>query len=977
MAKRKQNQPTGKPARKPAPKRLAASLTQCHFVSNTHWDREWKASAQRNRYRLVQMMDTLLEILEREPKYKSFHLDSQVAPLLDYLEIRPEREAAIRKLAKAGRLILGPWLTLPDEFCISGESLIRNLLFGHEVAAKFGPVAKTGYSPFSWGQISQMPQIYRGFGIEMIMFYRGVNTLVAPRAEFVWRGPDGSQIVGSRLGYRPRYNAWYVLQRPAYWGLPLDKLNHFERRWAQGAGPFRMIDAANEDCEYTLAHAPYAYDAKVMPAAAEQALREQNGDWSTRHRLWSAGHDQSYPDVREVRLIADSAKALRGKANVFHSTIADFQAGVLKSWNPAWPVVKGEMRHTFTKGSTSPLLGWILSARTYLKQDNHATEHLLTTLAEPLSVFASLLGAPYPRAFVREAYRHLLLNHAHDSIGGCGRDVVANDMLYRSRQSREIATCMMETALREIAGAVDLRDWRPDDMAIVVYNPLPNRRSETLSLAIDIPREWSAAAFTLETDDGASIPLQTDRVERGYSEAVENPSDVVGYLLADRHHIRAAVPDLPGCGYRTLRVRRGGAPIAVNDSLRTGRGYTMRNEHLEVTINDNGTVRVVDLANGAVYDRLAYLADSAAGGNPWQHQPPANDIQFTTMDLPRPAEIRVLREGPLECTFEVAFDWLLPSGLSEDGKSRRRSQTAMPVRNRITLRRGQPWLEFETTIENTIRDHYLRVCFPTGLRGATHADAQTPLDVVRRPIAPPDPAQFDEPWQAEQPMQGFVDISDQGRGLAVFGEGLRAYTSKDDPQRTIELTLIRAYEMKFFIPERADRPHLSADSQMPGRHTFRYAVMPHIGDWQTGGVWQAAARFLTPPLAAQIGPTAHGTQPRTRSFLELEPNMLHVSAIKQSEDGKGWIVRLLNPSDAPLQGRIRLNTGRAPAKTQDSLMKRVENEYALPAAPGPKWKTVRLVSLAEAPGKSLTLDREGWAKIEAGAKQILTIEFRS
>lgn len=59
---------------------------------------------------------------------------------------------------------------------VSGESLIRNLLLGHRIA-RYAAVAKTGYSPFSWGQISQMPQLYRGFGIDVMMFYRGVNTL--------------------------------------------------------------------------------------------------------------------------------------------------------------------------------------------------------------------------------------------------------------------------------------------------------------------------------------------------------------------------------------------------------------------------------------------------------------------------------------------------------------------------------------------------------------------------------------------------------------------------------------------------------------------------------------------------------------------------------------------------------------------------------------------------------------------------------
>jgi len=127
---------------------------QCHFISNTHWDREWRFSMQRTRHMLVYMMDMLLDIFEKEPEYQSFHLDSQTVPLQDYLEIRPEKKTLLRKLVSEKKLMVGPWFCLPDEFSVSGESLIRNLLLGHKMAKEMGHVSKTGYSPFGWGQIS-------------------------------------------------------------------------------------------------------------------------------------------------------------------------------------------------------------------------------------------------------------------------------------------------------------------------------------------------------------------------------------------------------------------------------------------------------------------------------------------------------------------------------------------------------------------------------------------------------------------------------------------------------------------------------------------------------------------------------------------------------------------------------------------------------------------------------------------------------
>ena len=106
------------------------SRPQCHFISNTHWDREWRYSMQRTRHMLVYMLDMLLDILEKEPGFQSFHMDSQAVPIQDYLEIRPERAELVRKYVREKRLLVGPWFILPDEFCVGGESLIRNLLLG-------------------------------------------------------------------------------------------------------------------------------------------------------------------------------------------------------------------------------------------------------------------------------------------------------------------------------------------------------------------------------------------------------------------------------------------------------------------------------------------------------------------------------------------------------------------------------------------------------------------------------------------------------------------------------------------------------------------------------------------------------------------------------------------------------------------------------------------------------------------------------
>ena len=974
---------------------------QCHWISNTHWDREWRYGAQRVRHILVHMMDMLLDILDKCPQYKYYHLDSQTIPLEDYLQIRPEREQEIREHVRRGRLVIGPWYCLPDEFCVGGESLIRNLLLGCRVARRFGPVSKTGYSPFSWGQISQMPQIYNGFGIDVMSFYRGADAVKAVRCEYIWQGPDGSRLIATRLGTKPRYNVWYLILRRVFWD-PKDE-NDRVLSWNRGRAPFRFADGENCELDYRYAHPEFGYYADDLADFARQAIREQDEDWSTPHRFWSAGHDWASPDIREVDLIADCDEALGDEADVFHSTVEAFHDGIRASVRPDWPVLRGEMRHCATAGSSASLTGWILSDRTYIKQDNFRTERALTVYAEPLAVFAGLLGAPWPQGFIDAAYSWLLKNHGHDSIGGCSRDVVHEDMLYRSRQAREISTCVMEQAMMDLAGAIDLSAWAAEEVALVVYNATPQARSEVLHTVIDIPQQWRCDGYEIVDETGRPLACQRIETISPHLKLVQVPNDAPNFFHGTRHVARVEFKDIPAMGYRTFRVVPRGTVVTAADvadpdlpqrgcigtedvadpdlprrgrigaekggrGVRTGAGR-MENEFLAVTVNANGTLDVVDKKTGRSYEGLGYFRDAGEIGSPWEHTAPPADSVLTTLD--EAARVCAVCDGELEASLRVTIDWSLPKCKIDDESARSERMTPYTITNTITLRRGQPWVEVVTQLDNTAEDHMLQVCFPTGLAGEAVC-AQSQFDVVARPFEKPDPSQFVEPYQTEEPMNSFVDVSDGEVGLALLNEGLKAYESDRDLAPTVRLTLLRCFAMRMF---ENDWSHLDSGAQCPGRQEFRYAIMPHAGDWAGGRVWQAAERFNIGLLACQIGPSRHGTRPLSGSFLEIEPEALHLSAVKRAESGKGWIVRLFNPLDESVGGKIRLNGGRSGPVRVQTPVERARAAYALPRSRGRKWRKVRIVSLEELPQQTLKTDADGWTEFTIGKKQILTIEF--
>jgi alpha-mannosidase len=174
------------------------SDTQVWLVPHTHWDREWYEPFAVFSERLVEMMDTLLDL--GADGFPHFHLDGQTAMIDDYLERRPDRAEDLAALVRSGQLSAGPWVTQMDEFLTSGESHIRNLEMGLARAEELGVALRLGYMPDQFGHIGQMPQLLRMAGLERAMVWRGVPTSIE-RSSFRWRSLDGSEVVTEYMPY--------------------------------------------------------------------------------------------------------------------------------------------------------------------------------------------------------------------------------------------------------------------------------------------------------------------------------------------------------------------------------------------------------------------------------------------------------------------------------------------------------------------------------------------------------------------------------------------------------------------------------------------------------------------------------------------------------------------------------------------------------------------------------------------------------
>jgi mannosylglycerate hydrolase len=527
----------------------------------------------------------------------------------------------------------------------------------------------------------------------------------------------------------------------------------------------------------------------------------------------------------------------------------------------------------------------------------------------------------------------------------------------------------------DIAGSINLSSWSPEEMALVVYNPAAFKRSEVIPAALDIPNEWECQSFEIVDENGEIVTTQLCEAVP-VCQAVQIPNDTANLFLSKRYFILADFKEIPGLGYRTFKVR----PLywkrarSVQPKTMLSGPQTMENEYLSVTINSNGTLDIYDKKTGKSYQNMGYFRDSSETGDPWKHIPVPNECIFTTLN--ERAEVSLVRDGELEASFKVKINWSLPENVTSDLRGRSHVMKQYPIINTVTLRKGQQWVDIVTEVDNTVENHYLQVSFPSGIK-ADKIVAQGQFDVVERSIIKPDFTQFHEDPISENPMNSFVDINDGKIGMALLNEGLKGYEAHDDVNRTVSISLLRGYQLKICVTvnDVVDYSQTDKGTQCLGKHSFHYAVMPHESDWEGAGLWQIAERYNMNLLAGQMGPTKHGTEPLTKSFIELSDETLHVSAVKKSESGNGWIVRLFNPSGKALNAALRINGGFAGPQEVQSPAERVQAEFALPEVKGNKWSMIRLVTLEELPTKELKMDEQGWINFDITGKKILSFEF--
>ena len=358
----------------------------CYIISHTHWDREWYQDFQAYRTRLAYLVDELIAVMERDPQYRYYTMDGQTIVINDYLAVRPENTNRLLALIRAGRIAVGPWYVMPDEYLVSGESLICNLLTGFRLARSWDvEPLKSGYVPDIFGHNSQFPQILRGFGIDNAVFFRGFHGDADPSeirwdadpSEIRWEGADGSEVIGLKLDEDRAYGDFYFFMR---WPFADRDFEYDPEEWVERARD--MIAYKQKRATSGLLVGWDGVDhAEIEPRLPEmlKTLNEANLGVEFVH-----GHLEDY--LRELR---DRLGDGLGNRRALH-------------------LFKGEQRAPGYRGVNNWVPRSVLSSRIHLKQMNAQCEGLLEQWAEPWGVLTSWEGRPYPKGLYFHKWEYLI-----------------------------------------------------------------------------------------------------------------------------------------------------------------------------------------------------------------------------------------------------------------------------------------------------------------------------------------------------------------------------------------------------------------------------------------------------------------------------------------------------------------------------------------------------------------------------------------
>lgn len=842
-----------------------------YYISGTHWDREWYQTYQGFRVRLVKMVDKLIDVLENEDTYGVFHFDGQTIVLEDYLEIMPENKERLKKLIQSGKIKIGPWYCMPDEFLVSGESLIKNLKKGMEISKEYNTKSlNCGYICDIFGHIAQMPQIFKKLGIDNAVIWRGIGDDKIPMF-FDWVSPDGSSVKTVRLNPDNGYASFTV-----------DVLGRDESKI-----PYLTDDVLKKnlkshiDTEIKRANLPYLY--------LSDALDHISCHENTAHYI-------------------ELIKELYPEANVHHVSMEKLFEEIKDLPVPEY---KGEI-YEFKKTHDGPTIFNTLSSRYKIKKANDNLQNFIEIWISPLYAFKR---TNMPKSYLELAYTFLLRNHPHDSICGCSLDRVHENMMYRFNQCEEILTEIFDRFKLDATHTAD-----GFEKVIRIFNPLPYSVEKFYEFNVcfeeDYPKFYMEGmgyekinGFKIYDENGSEVEysvtdINTDRNIRVVDQI---------FKRADVYTVSLNVKLRP-MGDTYYKIVPCGVPVRYfgNEAYITKK---IDNEHISVTVNCDGSINLTDKATDTEYKNLISPVSCGEIGDGWIHVSPASDFYSASTS----AFVEVTESSAVKTTIKITQTMRLPKTVINDKRGYHRSgeYVNLDIVSFVTAGKNDSYVSVKTIVNNTAENHRLSLIFPSGTANGEYSVNQA-FAFVKRKIVDFNRFKnyFERPTKYMQ-NNGIIYTKDENKGLAVISEG-GLHEGGVDRDGNIVFTLFRAFS-NFYMTNG------ETESNALEKMEFNYIIMPldknikNTDIQRRQDVLRAGTEYVEYNGKCEIGST-YGIE-------FLDESFVYSTAYRTKDNSAG--IRIYNAENENVKGKIRLPDGIKDAVItdfNDNVIKKCETD---------------------------------------------------
>ncbi|MDD1828665.1 mannosylglycerate hydrolase [Photobacterium sp. ZSDE20] len=827
------------------------TTSRVHITPHMHWDREWYFTTEESRILLVNNMEEIMNRLESDPEYKYYVLDGQTAVLEDYFAIKPENTERVKALVEAGKLIIGPWYSQTDTMQVSGESIVRNMMYGIRDCMKFGDAMKIGYLPDSFSMSSQLPMIYNGFDITRAMFWRGCSERHGTnKTEFLWQSNDGSEVTAQvlPLGYAiGKY-------------LPQDE-----------EGLRARLD-------------------KYFPVLEKPSV--------TKDILLPNGHDQM-PIQKDIFEVMDKLREIYPDREFSMSRYEEVFEKV-EAARDQLDTIKGE----FNDGKYMRVHRTISSTRMDIKLIHAEIENKIVNILEPLASIAWTLGFEYHHGLIEKMWKESMKNHAHDSIGCCCSDKVHAEILNRYILADDMATNLIHFYKRKI---VDHMPDREGCDKLAMFNLSPYEREEVVNTTITI-RAQEFSIFD-ENENPVEYFIQDKRqIDPGkVDRQIVHYGNYDPFMEFDIQIKRT----VPAMGFTTLHIQgneKGAVKVAEQ------KDYLLENEYYRINVNDNGTLTIFDKETEQVFDQVLRLEDGSDDGDEYDYSPSRQEWLLYSDEFPVETSIDHQGfQSVANIAFRMNVPANLAEREERTGQNgfveaqcqvvlkqgSRRIEVRMELDNQADDHRVRVLVPTPFVSETVVADNQFGC-----ITRPTNDPAMAVWEEEKWKEAPVPVYQ----------LMNFAALENGKAGMALMSNGLREFeviaSQGDENRDTFALTLFRGIGVlgKEELLLRPGRPSgikiPTPDSQVRGKLVCEFTLCGFSGNHIDANIMAQARDNVTQiecynkiPYNAMKLNVGEQNLPMSFSLLSKQQAGAVLSVLKKAEDEDALIMRVYNPAE--------------------------------------------------------------------------------